>query len=131
VAVADGRVILATDLLFVPRTLRISPEGEARLAAVVQALGGVASGLPGELPWMVRVEGHTDNLLLRPGSDFSSNIELAAARAAEVAEFMLRRGVPGERLAAAGLGQFQPLDPANTAEARARNRRVEVRLVER
>jgi chemotaxis protein MotB len=44
---------------------------------------------------------------------------------------LITKGVPAQRLVAAGFGEFQPLDPANTDEAFARNRRIELKLTER
>jgi chemotaxis protein MotB len=44
---------------------------------------------------------------------------------------MISRGVPPQRLVAAGFGEFQPLDPATTDEAYSRNRRIELKLTER
>ena len=46
-------------------------------------------------------------------------------------QFLIQQGVPAERLAAAGFGEFQPLDPADTPEAYSRNRRIELKLDQR
>jgi chemotaxis protein MotB len=48
-----------------------------------------------------------------------------------VVKYLIDNGVPANRLVAAGFGEFQPLDPADTAEARSRNRRIELKLTER
>jgi chemotaxis protein MotB len=48
-----------------------------------------------------------------------------------VVKYLIENGVPPERLVAAGFGEFQPLDPADTPEARARNRRIELKLTEK
>ena len=56
---------------------------------------------------------------------------MALARALSVVHDLVGRGLDPMRLSASGLGQFQPLDPANTAEARAQNRRIELTLTER
>jgi len=73
----------------------------------------------------VRVEGHTDD---RPVSGaYRSNWELSTARAsAVVALFIERAGVRPERLSAAGYGEFHPLVPNDSADARAQNRRVDI-----
>jgi chemotaxis protein MotB len=46
-------------------------------------------------------------------------------------EYLISRGVPPQRLVAAGFGEFQPLDLGTTEEAYAKNRRIELKLTER
>lgn len=87
----------------------------------------------------VAVEGHTDNTPIKPkapakkGSKTSvaaggirSNWDLSALRAATVAEELYKEGVPGNRITAAGRGEFQPLDISNSEIAKQRNRRIEL-----
>ncbi|MEX2008575.1 MAG: OmpA family protein, partial [Dongiaceae bacterium] len=57
--------------------------------------------------------------------------ELSAARAISVVEFLVRRGIAPERLAAAGFGEFQPLDARDDEIAYRRNRRIEFRLTQK
>ena len=81
---------------------------------------------------MIRVDGHTDNLPLSGGGEFANNWELSQARALTVVLFMIEsQGIAPDRLAANGFGEFQPLNPADTVEARAQNRRIEIKLTER
>jgi chemotaxis protein MotB len=79
---------------------------------------------------VIRVDGHTD---ARPiaTAQFPSNWSLSASRAIAVVQAMAARGVPPQRLLAAGFGEFQPLELATTEEAYARNRRIELKLTER
>jgi outer membrane protein OmpA-like peptidoglycan-associated protein len=67
----------------------------------------------------VEVQGHTDSR----GGD-AANQTLSEARAAAVAKALTDKGVPGDRLTSKGYGETQPLDPALTAEAYAKNRRT-------
>ena len=62
---------------------------------------------------------------------FKDNWELSSARAISVVKFLIANGVPANRLVAAGFGEFQPLDAADTDEARSKNRRIELKLTER
>jgi chemotaxis protein MotB len=62
---------------------------------------------------------------------YRDNWELSSARATAVVKFLISAGVPANRLVAAGFGEFQPLDEADTPEARNRNRRIELKLTER
>lgn len=75
------------------------------------------------------VEGHTDNVPMRPGAPFRSNWELSSARAVEVVEYLLSRyPIPRDRLAAGAYADGRPVAPNDTAEGRAANRRVEFRI---
>lgn len=82
---------------------------------------------------MVRVDGHTDDVpFVGQDSPYSDNWELSQARALSVVRFMTEElGFPSDRLAAAGFGQFHPANPGNTPEARAQNRRIELKLTEK
>ncbi|MEJ0067671.1 MAG: OmpA family protein [Pseudomonadota bacterium] len=65
-------------------------------------------------------------------AQFASNWELSTARAVSVVKFLIDQGVPPDRLAATGFGEFQPLDSARDDEiSRRRNRRIELKLTER
>ncbi len=65
------------------------------------------------------------------GGQFKSNWELSAARAVAVVQYLITKGVEADRLAAAGFGEFQPLDQGTDEESLARNRRIELKLTER
>lgn len=96
----------------------LSGESAALMARVGKVLHGVANG--------VRVEGHTDNTPIRTTA-FASNWELSTARATRVvAFFVASTGVAADRLSAAGYSEFHPRADNSTAEGRARNRRVDI-----
>ena len=81
---------------------------------------------------MIQVDGHTDNQPLSGFGEFADNWELSQARALSVVRFMSESlGVPPVRLSANGFGEYQPIDTADTPEARAKNRRIELKLTER
>ena len=88
--------------------------------------------IPAEIPWVIRVDGHTDNTPLGAGGRFRDNWELSQARALSVVRQLSEaEGIPPQRLAANGFGEWQPIDTSGTAEGRARNRRIEIKLTER
>jgi len=87
--------------------------------------------IPQDLDWILRVDGHTDDVPLSGTGRFRDNWELSTERATAVVKFLIENGVPANRLVAAGFGEYQPLDTEDTAEARARNRRIELKLTER
>jgi outer membrane protein OmpA-like peptidoglycan-associated protein len=68
---------------------------------------------------LLRVEGHTDTL-----GDAAYNKDLSQQRAQEVVTYLVAAGIAADRLVAVGFGEERPIDPANTREAHARNRRV-------
>jgi chemotaxis protein MotB len=62
---------------------------------------------------------------------YASNWELSAARAIAVSQLLMAEGLPPNRVAATAFGDNQPLDPGDSPEALARNRRIELRLTDR
>jgi chemotaxis protein MotB len=105
-------------------------EGRTELDGLASALLELERKIPGEIAWVLRVDGHTD---VRPisGPQFRSNWDLSAARAISVVQYLIGKGVSPQRLVAAGFGEFQPIDPEKTDDAYGRNRRIELKLTER
>ena len=83
--------------------------------------------IPGDIGWVLMVEGHTDRRPIRT-EQFPSNWELSSARAQSIVNYLISRGVAPRRLAAAGFGEYHPLDAGSTEAAFSRNRRIEMRL---
>ena len=106
------------------------PEGRAELDALAGALLELEKKIPGEIAWVLRVDGHTD---VRPiySPQFRNNWELSAGRAISVVQYLIGKGVSPQRLVAAGFGEYQPIEPEKTEEAYTRNRRIELKLTER
>lgn len=71
----------------------------------------------------VHVEGFTDNLPIRT-AQYPTNWELSSARAASIVRLLAMEGVNPGRMASVGYGEYQPVASNDTAEGRARNRRV-------
>ena len=76
----------------------------------------------------IEVEGHTDDIPIKT-AQFPSNWELSSARAGTVVRMLVENGVPPERMAAVGLASNRPLVPNDSAENRARNRRVAITIL--
>jgi len=82
------------------------------------------------LPNLIRVEGHTDDVPIRTPR-FASNWELSTARASAVVALLIGSvGIDPARLSAAGYGEFHPRVPNSSAENRARNRRIDLVVME-
>jgi len=82
-------------------------------------------------PYDLRIEGHTDNVPIRT-AEFDSNWELSTARATRVARILLdMKGLPPDRLSAAGYAEFHPVASNEEPEGRAENRRVDIVVMPR
>lgn len=132
VRVVGDRFVFSSEVLFQPGSDALSDEGRSQIAGVARILFDVAGEIPPDIDWIIRVDGHTDNVPLSGTGQFRDNWELSQARALSVVRYMVDDlGVAPERLAATGFGEFRPVNPANTPEARAQNRRIELKLTER
>ena len=130
IRVVGDRFVFQSEVLFDSGSDQIGLSGQDQLAQLAAALLEIASSIPPELPWVLRVDGHTDVVPISTGR-FPSNWELSTARAVSVVKFLIDQGVPPERLAATGFGEFQPLDSRADEIGHRRNRRIELKLTER
>jgi len=132
IRIEGDRFVFSSEVLFAPGEARLSPLGEGEIANIAGILQRVMSDIPPGIDWILRVDGHTDDTPLRPGARFADNWELSQARALSVVRFLVEdMGIPPQRLSANGFGEYQPVDPADSPEARAQNRRIELKLTER
>jgi chemotaxis protein MotB len=132
VRVVGDRFVFSSEVLFTAGSADLAPEGQAQIASVVKILDNVAEKIPPELNWIIRVDGHTDNVPLSGTGAFKDNWQLSQARALSVVRFMQDSlNFPPERLAATGFGEYQPVAAGDSPAARAQNRRIELKLTER
>ncbi len=132
VQVVGDRFVFSSEVLFAPGSAELGEAGKAQIAKVAQVIRDISDEIPPEIDWILRVDGHTDNTPLGPGSHFADNWELSQARALSVVRFLIdHEGIPANRLAATGFGEFQPVDTGSSPEALARNRRIELKLTEK
>ena len=125
VRVVGDRFVFDSEVLFNPGSADLAPEGQAQIARVVDTLKKVVGQIPPQINWIIRVDGHTDNILLSGTGQFADNWALSQGRALSVVKFMQNQlGFPPERLAAAGFGEYQPVAQGDSPEARAQNRRI-------
>ena len=130
VRIVGDRFVFQSEVLFAAGQAGLRPEAAPEVDRVAAALIELDRQIPPDIPWIVRVDGHTDR---RPiaSAQFPSNWALSASRAIAVVQYLVSKGVPAQRLAATGFGEFQPLDVGTTDEAFNRNRRIELKLTER
>ncbi len=131
IRVVGDRFVFESSVLFDVGKADISAAGRQSLDSLAAAVLDLEREIPPDIPWILRVDGHTDNRPLTGGGQYKSNWELSAARAVAVVQYLITKGVEADRLAAAGFGEFQPLDQGTDEEALARNRRIELKLTER
>jgi chemotaxis protein MotB len=131
IRIVGDRFVFQSEVFFDTGQATLLPEGRAELDKVAGALIDLDKQIPGEIAWVLRVDGHTDVRPILNSPIFKSNWELSSARAISVVQYLISLGVPAQRLVAAGFAEFQPLDTGNTEDAYRRNRRIELKLTER
>ncbi|GJE28931.1 peptidoglycan -binding protein [Methylobacterium organophilum] len=130
IRVVGDRFVLQSEVLFAVGSAALKPEAGPELDRIAGAILDIAKEIPADIPWVLRVDGHTDARPIQ-SAQFPSNWALSAARAIAVVQYLRGRGIPPQRLLAGAFGEFQPLDTGTTDEAYARNRRIEMKLTER
>jgi chemotaxis protein MotB len=130
IRVVGDRFVFQSEVFFDAGAAQLKAEGQGELDKLAAVLTDIAREIPPDIPWIVRVDGHTDSRPIRT-AQFPSNWALSTARAVSVVEYLASRGLPPDRLAATGFGEFQPLELGATDEAFRRNRRIEFKITER
>ena len=130
IRVVGDRFVFQSEIFFDRGAAELRSEAMPALDQIATALAELEKEIPPDIAWVLRVDGHTDN---RPIStpQFPSNWELSAARSIAVVQYLASKGISPVHLVAAGFGEYQPLDTGDGDEARARNRRIELKLTER
>jgi chemotaxis protein MotB len=118
----EGLVVSLREVgFFASGQAELLDSGHATLTRIATILGGHG--------FQIRVEGHTDNMPVH-NSRFQSNWELSTARATAVVALLVERhGFDPSLVAAAGYSQYHPVQPNDTVQGRAANRRVDLVVV--
>ena len=130
IQVVGDRFVFQSEVLFPVGSADLTPTGISQMAELAASIKDIAKTIPSDMPWLLRVDGHTDPQPLKGGA-FASNWELSAARAIIVVKLLVAFGVAPEHLAATGFGEYQPFGPGDTPDAYAKDRRIELRLTDR
>ena len=118
-------VSMEEKLLFQTGSIEVDPRG-------VEALKRLAAVLEDNPDINITVEGHTDDVPVRTNPSYADNWDLSVKRATSIVRIILNNSsIDPKRLVASGRGEFMPIDPAKTAEARRKNRRTEIILTPR
>ena len=129
--IVGDRFVFQSELFFGSGASDMEGAGKVELDKLANALLDLEREIPPDIPWVARIDGHTDKRPLSGGGSFKDNWDLSSARAIAVVRYLVSKGVSPQRLVAAGFGEFAPLDFGDTPEALARNRRLELKLTER
>lgn len=118
------KVTFVSDIFFDEGSDVIKPEGKKALDSIVKTLSSVKDRI-------IRVEGYTDDIPIKPTFQwkFPSNWELSTARAGAVVRYLVDKGVKPEMFKAAGYSKYNPVASNDTPEGRAQNRRIVIELV--
>ena len=130
IRVVGDRFVLPSELLFATASATLGEAGRNELLTLASTLRQIAGKIPSDVNWILRVDGHTDRRPIQT-EQFPSNWELSTARAVSVVRFLAQQGIPQQRMAATGFGEFHPVEVADTPEAFQRNRRIEIKLTDR
>ena len=132
VRIVGDRFVFSSEVLFSAGRSDLSKEGKTEISNVTEILSSIMKDIPENIDWVIRVDGHTDSTPLSGAGEFKDNWELSQARALSVVKYMINElNFSGSRLAANGFGEYQPISFEDTPEARALNRRIEIKLTER
>jgi len=130
VQIVGDRFVFQSEVLFAQGQAEIGSQGEEQLAKLAITLTDIAPKIPGDINWILQVDGHTDNVPIRAGR-YADNWDLSTERALSVVRYLNQQGLPASRLAAAGYGEYQPLDANDSDNARRKNRRIEIKITQR
>tara|TARA_Y100000589_G_C27154889_1_gene630411 strand:- start:500 stop:1648 length:1149 start_codon:yes stop_codon:yes gene_type:complete len=130
VQIVGDRFVFQSEVLFTSGSAVIGNKGKDKLRQFGRTLKEIASKVPDDIDWILRVDGHTDQRPIRT-IEFPSNWELSAARAISVVKFLRKQGLPAKRFAATGFAASYPLDNRSDEIAYRRNRRIEMKFDQR
>lgn len=130
IRIVGDRFLLPSELLFASGSAQLGAKGKHELDKLAGVLLEVVETIPGDLDWILRIDGHTDIIPINT-QKFPSNWELSTARAVAVVRYLAGQNVPQKRMVAAGFGEFFPVAEGTTPKALQKNRRIEIKLTDR
>ncbi len=130
IRIVGDRFVFQSEVLFKVGSDELGIKGQEEMVKLATTLMDIEKSLPTDIDWILQIDGHTDNLPVKKGQDYLDNWELSTKRALSVLRFLIKQGIKSERLSASGYGSFQPIDKENTNIARAKNRRIEMKITQ-
>ncbi len=129
IQIVGDRFVMQSDVLFAVGSADLSADGVVEISKLAQTVQQIAGRIPTNIDWILDVDGYADRQPIS-GGRYASNWDLSAARAISVVQLLIKDGVPQDHLAATAFGDNHPLDPGDTPDAYAKNRRIELRLTD-
>ena len=130
IRIVGDRFVFQSEVLFSIGSVEIGQKGQLEMVTLASTLVEIEKSLPTDIDWILQIEGHTDNLPVKEGQTYKDNWELSTKRALSVLRFLIKQGINPNRLSASGYGSFQPIDINNNANARKKNRRIEMTITQ-
>ena len=130
IRIVGDRFVFQSEVLFKVGSEELGVKGQEEMAKLAITLMDIEKSLPTDIDWILQIDGHTDNLPVKKGQNYLDNWELSTKRALSVLRFLIKQGIKPDRLSASGYGSFQPIDRKNTNVARAKNRRIEMKITQ-
>ena len=126
----DGdRFIISSDILFSSGSYKVSADGKSQLKLLANVIKDLETKIPSNIDWIIRIDGHTDNKPVVPGTQgYWNNMQLSLLRAAAVADELIKNGVSKPRLIPTGFGDMYPVATGKDAKSLQKNRRIELQL---
>ena len=132
VRIVGDRFLFSSEILFDVGSADLGDKGKDEIRRVAGIIREVAAEIPGDVDWVLRVDGHTDRTPISGVSAYADNWELSQARALAVVKYLISDlGIPAGRLAANGFGEHQPISEGDDPVSLAQNRRIELKFTER
>ena len=118
-----------SEVLFASGSAEVAIEGVLELKKLSKILLDITKDIPTDIPWVLQIQGHTDQNPINTPL-YPSNWELSAARAISVGRVLISSGVSSDKISVAGFAEFQPLEFGNSASSFRKNRRIEIKLTQ-
>ena len=111
-------ISILDDILFPPGNAELNPDSRTVLSKIALLLR--------DLPNDIRIEGHTDNIPINT-AQYASNWHLSVARATNTAYYLMQyEKLPPAKVSIVGYSEYKPVAPNETPDGRAKNRRVDI-----
>ena len=129
ILIVGDRFIFQSEVLFESGSAEVGSEGFIQLSNMSRILLDITKDIPKDIPWVLQIQGHTDQNPISTAL-YPSNWELSAARAISVGRVLINSGVDSEKISVAGFAEFQPLEIGSDPASLRKNRRIEIKLTQ-
>ena len=129
ILIVGDRFIFQSEVLFESGSAEVGAEGLIQLKSLSRILLDITKDIPTDIPWVLQIQGHTDQNPINTPL-YPSNWELSAARAISVGRVLINSGVSSDKISVAGFAEFQPLELGNDLASLRKNRRIEIKLTQ-